>query len=88
LLESSLKINDEFYKKIKKGLFDVGRYTGRFGTVGEPFPIDVKIKTIAEEKAKELPKGSTTEKFYIELVEKANGWIKETIIDDEERFED
>lgn len=88
MLEASSRNSDKFYSKIKKKLFDVGRYTARFGTAGEPSAVDVKIKTIAEEKAKEFQKGSYAEDFYLELAEKAQHWMDEFILDDRDRFEE
>jgi len=88
LLGASLKNSDDCYRKIKKKLLDVGRYTPRFGTVGEPSSIDVKIKTIAEEKAKESPKGSSLEEFYHELFESTNHWMSDSIISDGDMFDD
>ena len=58
------------------------------GTVGEPFPLDVKIKDGAEECAKQFPQGSVTEEFYLKLAEMAKGWIKDAILEDEEMLED
>jgi hypothetical protein len=88
MLEASSGNSGKFYSKIKKKLFDVGRYTARFGTVGEPFAEDVKIKTIAEEKAKEFQKGSYTKEFYLELAEKAKHWMDESILGDSDLFDE
>lgn len=83
VLESSNKIDDAFHETIKENLFSIARCGSRFGTIGEPFPLDVKIKAVAEELSKQFPHGSVTEKFYTELSEKAGGWMKQTIMEDE-----
>lgn len=88
MLEASSRNSEKFHSKIKKKLFDIGRYTVRFGTAGEPSAVDVKIKTIAEAKVKEFQNGSLAEEFYLELAENAKHWMDESVLDDTDLFDE
>ncbi|MDD4126269.1 MAG: hypothetical protein PHV39_01095 [Methanomicrobium sp.] len=87
ILESSLKINGALLDKVKRKLFAIAQYSPRFGSLGEPYPIDIEIKNGAEECAKKFPKGSVTNQFYNELANLAMGWMEESILDDDELFD-
>jgi len=84
ILESSKKFNDDCFKEVQATLYDIARFGGRTGTMGEPFPLDVKIKTESEKLAIQYSHSPVTRKFYTILAEKANGWMENTIIDDED----
>jgi len=88
MLEASSGNSVKSYSKIKKKLFDVGMFTVRIGTAGEPSPLDVKIKTLAEEKAKEFQKGSPANEFFLELADKAKHWMDESVLDDRDLFDE
>lgn len=87
ILESSSKI-DTCHKKVKKTLHRIARCSGRTGTFGEPFPLDIKLRDGAKECAKKFSTGSVTEIFYHELAEEASRWVRDAITDDQEYFED
>ena len=84
ILESSLKINETLLDNVKRKLFMIAKLSLKFGSAGEPYPIDIEIKNGAEECAKKFPKGSITNQFYNELAKMAMGWMEEKILNDEE----
>jgi hypothetical protein len=88
ILESSNKINEVCHETVKENLFGIARCGSRSGTVGEPFPLDIKIKDDAEDLSKQFPHGSVTEKFYTALADKAGSWMKQSIIEDEHLIEE
>jgi hypothetical protein len=87
ILETSNKINEGCHETVKENLLSMARCGPRSGTIGEPFPLDVKIKAVAEELSKRFPHGSVTEKFYTELAEKAGIWMKQSIMEDDDLIE-
>ncbi|EHQ35510.1 DUF4062 domain-containing protein [Methanoplanus limicola] len=84
ILESSLKINEALLDNVKRKLFAIAKFSPRFGSVGEPYPIDIELKNGAEDCVNNFSEGSVTNQFYNELAKMAVGWMEESILDDED----
>ena len=88
LIETSYNISEECHSKIIESLNCVKRSEVRSGILGEPFPIDVKLRDLGEEYAKKYQKGSPTERFYYSLSKSARKSIENHMKWEEEMLDE
>ncbi len=87
LLERAKQLGAKSLKRAREALFWAAISRGRSGTVGEPFPEDIKLKEDAEKALVQIPRFSPAYELYDSLRQHAEHEIKRSL-QEGERFED
>jgi hypothetical protein len=88
LIEKSYKIGEDCYRTVTSAISSSATHGARTGISGQPMPQDVKLRDQAKDLSQKFPMGSPTQRFYFSLCEHAELSIRNSLVRDEEIFEE